>query len=178
MKKNYHLHWQIHLCLIILLLLFCSSSQVSAATKINLKNTRIKLSAIKLTYNKKVQRPKIRVTYNRKVLKEKKNYIINYSKGCKKVGTYTVQIIGKGPYVAPKLLRKVEEMNKNGEKIVLKTWSRSSTIFPDFVGHTFAVHDGRKHVPVYVTEDMVGHKLGEFAPTRTFRGHSGSKTTN
>ena len=84
----------------------------------------------------------------------------------------------KGPYVAPKLLRKVEEMNKNGEKIVLKTWSRSSTIFPDFVGHTFAVHDGRKHVPVYVTEDMVGHKLGEYAPTRTFRGHSGSKTTN
>ena len=84
----------------------------------------------------------------------------------------------KGPYVAPKLLRKVEEMNKNGEKIVLKTWSRSSTIFPDFVGHTFAVHDGRKHVPVYATEDMVGHKLGEFAPTRTFRGHSGSKTTN
>ena len=84
----------------------------------------------------------------------------------------------KGTYVAPKLLRKVEEMNKNGEKIVLKTWSRSSTIFPDFVGHTFAVHDGRKHVPVYVTEDMVGHKLGEFAPTRTFRGHSGSKTTN
>lgn len=84
----------------------------------------------------------------------------------------------KGPYVAPKLLRKVEEMNKNGEKIVLKTWSRSSTIFPDFAGHTFAVHDGRKHVPVYVTEDMVGHKLGEFAPTRTFRGHSGSKTTN
>ena len=84
----------------------------------------------------------------------------------------------KGPYVAPKLLRKVEEMKKNGEKIVLKTWSRSSTIFPDFVGHTFAVHDGRKHVPVYVTEDMVGHKLGEFAPTRTFRGHSGSKTTN
>ena len=88
------------------------------------------------------------------------------------------RITKKGPYVAPKLLRKVEEMNKNGEKIVLKTWSRSSTIFPDFVGHTFAVHDGRKHVPVYVTEDMVGHKLGEFAPTRTFRGHSGSKTTN
>ena len=77
----------------------------------------------------------------------------------------------KGPYVAPKLLRKVEEMNKNGEKIVLKTWSRSSTIFPDFVGHTFAVHDGRKHVPVYVTEDMVGHKLGEFVSTRTYRGH-------
>ena len=86
--------------------------------------------------------------------------------------------IKKGPYVAPKLLAKVQEMNKNGEKIVLKTWSRSSTIFPDFVGHTFAVHDGRKHVPVYITEDMVGHKLGEFAPTRTFRGHAGSKTTN
>ena len=86
--------------------------------------------------------------------------------------------IKKGPYVAPKLLARVREMNKNGEKIVLKTWSRSSTIFPDFVGDTFAVHDGRKHVPVYVTEDMVGHKLGEFAPTRTFRGHAGSKTSN
>ena len=86
--------------------------------------------------------------------------------------------IKKGPYVAPKLLAKVQEMNKNGEKIVLKTWSRSSTIFPDFVGHTFAVHDGRKHVQVYITEDMVGHKLGEFAPTRTFRGHAGSKTSN
>ncbi len=84
----------------------------------------------------------------------------------------------KGPYVAPKLLARVQEMNKNGEKTVLKTWSRSSTIFPEFVGHTFAVHDGRKHVPVYVTEDMVGHKLGEFAPTRTFRGHAGSKTSN
>ena len=84
--------------------------------------------------------------------------------------------VKKGPYVQPKLLKRVEEMNKSGEKIVLKTWSRSSTIFPQFVGHTFAVHDGRKHVPVYVTEDMVGHKLGEFAPTRTFRGHSGSKT--
>ena len=84
----------------------------------------------------------------------------------------------KGPYVAPKLLARVQEMNKNGEKIVIQTWSRSSTIFPDFVGHTFAVHDGRKHVPVYVTEDMVGHKLGEFAPTRTFRGHAGSKTSN
>lgn len=84
----------------------------------------------------------------------------------------------KGPYVAPKLLKRVQEMNKNGEKIVLQTWSRSSTIFPDFVGHTFAVHDGRKHVPVYVTEDMVGHKLGEFAPTRTFKGHAGSKTSN
>ncbi|MCI5947396.1 MAG: 30S ribosomal protein S19 [Oscillospiraceae bacterium] len=86
--------------------------------------------------------------------------------------------IKKGPFVQPKLLARVQAMNEKGEKIVLKTWSRSSTIFPDFVGHTFAVHDGRKHVPVYVTEDMVGHKLGEFAPTRTFRGHAGSKTTN
>ena len=84
----------------------------------------------------------------------------------------------KGPFVDAKLFKKVQEMNKNGEKIVLKTWSRSSTIFPDFVGHTFAVHDGRKHVPVSVTEDMVGHKLGEFAPTRTFKGHAGSKTSN
>ena len=84
----------------------------------------------------------------------------------------------KGPYVEASLMKKVLEMNKNGEKIVVKTWSRSSTIFPDFVGHTFAVHDGRKHVPVYVTEDMVGHKLGEFAPTRTYRGHAGSKTSN
>ena len=83
----------------------------------------------------------------------------------------------KGPYVQPKLLERVQQMNERGEKTVIKTWSRSSTIFPDFVGHTFAVHDGRKHVPVYVTEDMVGHKLGEFVPTRTFRGHSGSKTT-
>lgn len=82
----------------------------------------------------------------------------------------------KGPYVEPKLLARVQKLNETGDKQVLKTWSRSSTIFPDFVGHTFAVHDGRKHVPVYVTEDMVGHKLGEFAPTRTFRGHSGSKT--
>ncbi len=86
--------------------------------------------------------------------------------------------IKKGPFVQPKLLARVQEMNEKGEKIVLKTWSRSSTIFPDFVGHTFAVHDGRKHVPVYVTEDMVGHKLGEFAPTRTYRGHAGSKTSN
>ncbi len=86
--------------------------------------------------------------------------------------------VKKGPFVQPKLLERVQKMNENGEKQVLKTWSRSSTIFPDFVGHTFAVHDGRKHVPVYVTEDMVGHKLGEFAPTRTFRGHAGSKTTN
>ena len=85
--------------------------------------------------------------------------------------------IKKGPYVQPVLLKRVKEMKEAGEKRVLKTWSRSSTIFPDFVGHTFAVHDGRKHVPVYVTEDMVGHKLGEFAPTRTFKGHAGSKTT-
>ena len=86
--------------------------------------------------------------------------------------------VKKGPFVQPKLLERVQKMNEAGEKIVLKTWSRSSTIFADFVGHTFAVHDGRKHVPVYVTEDMVGHKLGEFAPTRTFRGHAGSKTSN
>ena len=86
--------------------------------------------------------------------------------------------VKKGPFVQPKLLERVQKMNEAGEKIVLNTWSRSSTIFPDFVGHTFAVHDGRKHVPVYVTEDMVGHKLGEFAPTRTFRGHAGSKTSN
>ena len=85
--------------------------------------------------------------------------------------------IKKGPYVQEVLYKRVLQMNEAGEKRVLKTWSRSSTIFPDFVGHTFAVHDGRKHVPVYVTEDMVGHKLGEFAPTRTFNGHAGSKTT-
>lgn len=83
----------------------------------------------------------------------------------------------KAPFVQPVLFKRVTELNKIGEKKVLKTWSRSSTIFPEFVGHTFAVHDGRKHVPVYVTEDMVGHKLGEFAPTRTFKGHAGSKTT-
>ena len=86
--------------------------------------------------------------------------------------------IKKGPFVQPVLLKRVREMNEAGEKRVLKTWSRSSTIFPEFVGHTIAVHDGRKHIPVYVVEDMVGHKLGEFAPTRTFRGHSGSKTSN
>ena len=86
--------------------------------------------------------------------------------------------VKKGPYVQPVLLKRVMQMNEAGEKRVLKTWSRSSTIFPDFVGHTFAVHDGRKHVPVYVTEDMVGHKLGEFAPTRTYKGHAGSKTSN
>ena len=83
----------------------------------------------------------------------------------------------KAPFVLESLMKKVIEMNKSGEKKVLKTWSRPSTIFPEFVGHTFAVHDGRKHIPVYVTEDMVGHKLGEFAPTRTFKGHAGSKTT-
>ena len=86
--------------------------------------------------------------------------------------------VKKGPYVQEVLLKRVIAMNEAGEKKVLKTWSRSSTIFPDFVGHTFAVHDGRKHVPVYITEDMVGHKLGEFAPTRTYKGHAGSKTSN
>ena len=86
--------------------------------------------------------------------------------------------IKKGPYVQEALYKRVLAMNEAGEKKVLKTWSRCSTIFPDFVGHTFAVHDGRKHVPVYVTEDMVRHKLGEFAPTRTFKGHAGSKTSN
>lgn len=82
----------------------------------------------------------------------------------------------KGPFVEAKLFSRIEAMNEKGEKKVLKTWSRASTIFPEFVGHTIAVHDGRKHVPVYVTEEMVGHKLGEFAPTRTFKGHAGSKT--
>ena len=81
-------------------------------------------------------------------------------------------------YAYLELLKRVEEMNKSGEKKVLKTWSRASTIFPDFIGHTVAVHDGRKHVPVYVTEDMVGHKFGEFAPTRTFRGHAGEKASS
>lgn len=80
----------------------------------------------------------------------------------------------KGPYIDPSLEKKITEMNKSGEKRVIKTWARSSTIFPGMVGHTVAIHDGRKHVPIYITEDMVGHKLGEFAPTRTFRGHSGS----
>jgi small subunit ribosomal protein S19 len=79
--------------------------------------------------------------------------------------------VKKGPFVSEKLLRKIEDMNEKGEKKVIKTWSRASTIFPKMVGHTIAVHDGRKHVPVYITEDMVGHKLGEFAPTRTYRGH-------
>ena len=85
--------------------------------------------------------------------------------------------VKKGPFAAPELLKRVDEMNKAGEKKVLKTWSRATPIFPSFVGHTIAVHDGRKHVPVYINEDMVGHKLGEFAPTRTYRGHAGSKTT-
>ena len=84
----------------------------------------------------------------------------------------------KGPFVQEALYKRVVAMNEAGEKKVLKTWSRASTIFPEFVGHTFAVHDGRKHVPVYITEDMVGHKLGEFAPTRTFKGHAGSKKSN
>jgi len=83
--------------------------------------------------------------------------------------------IKKGPYCEPKLLRKVEEMNKIDEKKVVKTWSRRSTIFPEMVGHTFNVHNGKKHIPVYVSEDMVGHKLGEFSPTRTYRGHAGNK---
>jgi len=81
----------------------------------------------------------------------------------------------KGPYVDPRLLEKVRKMNETGEKRVIRTWSRSSTIVPEMVGHTLAVHDGRKHVPIYITEEMVGHKLGEFAPTRTFRGHPGSE---
>ena len=86
--------------------------------------------------------------------------------------------VKKGPYVEAKLYNRICDKNAKSEKSVLNTWSRSSTIFPEFVGHTIAVHDGRKHIPVYVVEDMVGHKLGEFAPTRTFRGHSGSKTSN
>ncbi|MCK8061516.1 MULTISPECIES: 30S ribosomal protein S19 [unclassified Fusibacter] len=83
----------------------------------------------------------------------------------------------KGPFIHKGLLRKIEEMNANDEKKVIKTWSRASTIFPQMIGHTIAVHDGRKHIPVYVTEDMIGHKLGEFVPTRTFRGHAGDKTS-
>ncbi|MXQ54619.1 30S ribosomal protein S19 [Shimazuella alba] len=79
----------------------------------------------------------------------------------------------KGPFADAHLLKKVEVLNEKSEKKIIKTWSRRSTIFPDFVGHTFAVHDGRKHVPVYVSEDMVGHKLGEFVPTRTYKGHAG-----
>ena len=85
--------------------------------------------------------------------------------------------VKKGPFISDRLLGKIQQMNENNEKKVLKTWSRASTIFPDMVGHTIAVHDGRKFVPVYVTEDMVGHKLGEFSPTRTFRGHAGEKSS-
>lgn len=85
--------------------------------------------------------------------------------------------VKKGPYVHESLLKKIDTMNDKNEKKVIKTWSRSSTILPSFMGHTIAVHDGRKHVPVYVTEDMVGHKLGEFAPTRTFKGHGGTEKT-
>ncbi len=81
----------------------------------------------------------------------------------------------KGPFISPKLLKKIEAMNDRNEKRVIKTWSRASTIFPQMVGHTIAVHDGRRHVPIYVTENMVGHKLGEFAPTRSFRGHIASE---
>ena len=78
----------------------------------------------------------------------------------------------KGPFIQPKLLKRIEVMNQTGDKRVIRTWSRASTIFPQMVGHTIAVHDGRRHVPIYITENMVGHKLGEFAPTRTFRGHT------
>ena len=84
----------------------------------------------------------------------------------------------KKPFVEDRLLKRIQAMNESGTKQVLKTWSRASTIYPQMVGHTIAVHDGRKHVPVYISEEMIGHKLGEFAPTRTFRGHSGEKKTN
>ena len=86
--------------------------------------------------------------------------------------------VKKGPFVEERLMKLIEDMNASGKKAVVKTWSRASTIFPDFVGHTIAVHDGKKHVPVYITEEMVGHKLGEFAPTRTFRGHRGSEKSS
>ncbi len=86
--------------------------------------------------------------------------------------------IKKGPFIEERLLKRIQNMNQSGKKSVVKTWSRASTIFPDMVGHTIAVHDGRKHVPVYVTEEMVGHKMGEFAPTRTFRGHRGSEKSS
>ena len=86
------------------------------------------------------------------------------------------QSLKKGPYVAPKLLKRIEAMNTRGEKKVMRTWSRDSTIFPQMVGHTIAVHDGRRHVPIYITENMVGHRLGEFAPTRHFRGHASEKS--
>ena len=85
--------------------------------------------------------------------------------------------IKKGPYVEERLIGRINALNEANDKRVLKTWSRRSTIFPQMVGHTIAVHDGRKHVPVYITEDMVGHKLGEFAPTRTFRGHAGDRSS-
>ena len=84
----------------------------------------------------------------------------------------------KRPFIQEKLLKRGEKMNETGDKAVLKTWSRASTIYPQMVGHTIAVHDGRKHVPIYISEEMIGHKLGEFAPTRTFKGHSGDKKTN
>jgi small subunit ribosomal protein S19 len=83
----------------------------------------------------------------------------------------------KGPFIEPKLIKRIELMNDKNEKKVIRTWSRASTIFPQMVGHTIAVHDGRRHVPIYITENMVGHKLGEFAPTRHFRGHMGAKST-
>ena len=83
----------------------------------------------------------------------------------------------KQPFVATELMKRIEAMNESGKKEVLKTWSRASTIYPQFVGHTIAVHDGRKHVPVYISEEMIGHKLGEFAPTRTFKGHAGAKSS-
>ena len=85
----------------------------------------------------------------------------------------------KGPYIDPKLFRKIELLNSSGQRQVIRTWSRDSTVFPEMVGHTIAVHDGRRHVPIYITENMVGHKLGEFAPTRTYRGHTarGEKST-
>ena len=86
--------------------------------------------------------------------------------------------VKKGPFVEEKLMKKIQAMNEKNEKVVIKTWSRASTIFPQMVGHTIAVHDGRKHVPVYVTEEMVGHKLGEFAPTRTYKGHVKSEKSS
>ena len=85
--------------------------------------------------------------------------------------------VKKGPYVEERLMKRIQAMNEANEKKVVKTWSRASMIFPEMVGHTIAVHDGRKHVPVFISEDMIGHKLGEFAPTRTFKGHAGSKTS-
>ena len=86
--------------------------------------------------------------------------------------------VKKGPFISERLMGRIQAMNASGKKTVVKTWSRASTIFPEMVGHTIAVHDGKKHVPVYITEEMVGHKLGEFAPTRTFRGHRGSEKSS